>query len=161
MHFPVVLAVDPSIVLPGIAVMQQQKLIAFGTIKLKSKDIEARYRELQYQLKNLIEQYNPEAMAVETQYLSPVMSNSIQKVSEMKGFCRGVFLNMRPNGKFYEVTPTQVKSALGIGRVSRAEGKAAAVKMARMMYPNVGKIDDNTADAIGVALATISQIMND
>lgn len=145
-----ILAVDPSIVCSGVVVLKGDSLVAHGTIKTKLKEQE-RYREIQMQVADAIREYKPDVLAIELQYLTGKNGDATLKTCTAKGIIEGVFLQLVPGGQIIEVRPSEAKAALGVsGNAAREDAKAAAIKMAGILF-NV-KVGNDVADAIGIGL---------
>lgn len=158
---PLILAIDPSIVCIGLAVMRGDQLLGTGLIKTKMAGTD-RFKEIQRKLKAVIEQHKPDILAIETQYLGGLRGNAVLKTTEVKGLCKGVFLSIVPNGQIYDIVPSEAKQALGLpgGRTKRKDAKGQAIRMVSLMYPKAGVLNDNAADAVGIGLASLAYIQN-
>lgn len=147
-----VLAIDPSINHLWFAVVEDWALLVCYTIHSKSEG-DARVLELGREVGALVKVFQPDAFAIETQYFWRMMSNSVLKTCEVKGACKMAAYLQNPSLVFKDITPSQAKAAMGIARVKRAEAKKLAVQFVREKFSYVKKIDDNAADAVGIALA--------
>lgn len=153
-----ILAIDPSICSLGIAIMEGRTVLKAGTLRTKL-DWNERMKEIANIIKVIVEEHRPEALGIETQYLTWLNSNAVLKTCEVKGICRWVFMTLVKHWKVYDISPSTVKSALGLpgGRTPRVELKKMAIAYIRENYPHIKKVDDNTADAIWIGLAVFKE----
>lgn len=147
------LSIDPSIVKLGFAVFDNKKLIFSGTYKTK-KEGEDRYKEIAEFIENIIKKCEIKDMCIEYQYLTWLRSNAILKTSRVSGICQWVFSLLCKNGKFVSIAPAKIKKLLKV-KGKRKEAKKETILKIKKLYPHLGKVDDNTADAIALWLVCI------
>ncbi len=148
----ITLGIDPGYDRIGWAIGEglgsKPKIIDFGCIQTNKKDsIFDRYQAIENKLQKIIDQHQPQELAIETLFFSKNKKTALQ-VSE----ARGVILSCctRNNLNISQYYPNQIKlTVTGNGQAN----KAAVEKMIRLQLdiPQL-KIIDDTIDAIGIVL---------
>lgn len=147
-----ILGIDPGIGRTGWGVVEPQgsrfKTYGYGCIEtLPNDDLSRRLYALYDEIINLIDEYQPEEMAIEDLFF-----NTNAKTALIVGQARGVVLlaAAQKNLPIAVYTPLQVKMALtGYGR---AEKNQVGVMVKTLLgLPSIPKPDD-TADALAIAL---------
>lgn len=152
-----ILAIDPSICSLGVALLDWQNLVSVWTLKTKSEWAD-RYAEIAIKLRQVIGEFLPDVLAIETQYLTWTMSNSVLKTCEVKGVCKWVFLSSVSRGRIFDIEPSKAKAMAGITG-KRADVKKQMIEFVKRLFPQIRgiKVDDNGADAIAIGLACFSE----
>ncbi|MFZ5376981.1 MAG: crossover junction endodeoxyribonuclease RuvC [Patescibacteria group bacterium] len=147
----VVLAIDPGYDRLGWAVGQKKdnkiKVQAYGLIQTDKKMILLeRYRFLINQLENIIGQYQPSELAIETVFFSTNKKTALQ-VSETRGVI--IATALRKGMRVFEYMPNQVKlTVTGYGKAD----KKAVEKMVRLELAIKEKMIDDTLDALAILI---------
>lgn len=150
----IILGIDPGYAITGYAIIEVNSktkttaLIDYGCILTSSKDIFSKRLLIVYNgVRDIIEKYNPDKMAIENIYFAKNTKTAI-KVSEARGV-----ITLAATIKNIDVlgfTPLQVKQALtGYGRASKSQ--------IQQMVKNILKLKsiprpDDAADALAIAL---------
>ena len=152
-----ILGIDPGIGRCGFAILEQDRknirLLQAGCIVTESKDKETdRLLELVKDLENIIEQWEPKVMAIESLFF---ISN--QKTAISVAQARGAILvtGAAHKLKIIDITPLQVKmSVTGYGKADKKQVETMIVKLL-----NLKKIPrpDDAADAVAIAWAGIGR----
>lgn len=148
----IILGIDPGTAITGYGVLSQDgnylRRIAFGAIRTKAdQPIASRLLQIYQQLQQLIQEYHPEAVAVEELFF-----NKNVRTALAVGQARGVVLlaAAAANVTIAEYTPLQVKQAVvGYGRAEKIQVQ----EMVRVLLclPEIPKPDD-AADALAIAI---------
>lgn len=147
-----ILGIDPGIATIGFSVLDtdrgKQNLLCCGVITTPAAtSLSSRLERIYSDLKELIESYSPEAMAVEELFFN---TNITTGISVAHG--RGVILlaAYQAGLSVFEYTPSQVKQAVvGYGK---AEKRQVIDMVTRILHlPSPPKPDD-AADAVAIAL---------
>lgn len=147
-----ILGLDPGTATTGWGVIEEVKgepiVKAFGCIETpKTKTDNKRLQEIARDLREILDKYQPDEVAVEDLFFFKNLKTAI-KVAQ----ARGVLLLIPTENKIpvYEYTPLQIKQALtGYGRAEK--------KQVQIMVQNILKLKkipqpDDAADALAVAL---------
>ena len=152
-----ILGIDPGSTLIGYGCIEDDgkgktTLITSGVIKIKAKELPEKLKELGSRLEELLKETGPALVGIEKLFFSKNKKTALEVAH-----ARGVILAelLRLNLPVREFTPGEVKSAV------TGYGSADKIMVAKM----VGKIlgitelegDDNTSDAIAVALTTAAR----
>ena len=147
-----IIGIDPGYAITGYGVIDYQgnhfKLITSGAIETKKGvPFPNRLEKIYDDMMKLIEDYKPDAIAVEELFFN---TNTTTAIGVAQG--RGMILvaAAKTNTPIYEYTPLQVKQAVvGYGR---AEKKQVQMMVQRIL--NVEKIPklDDTTDAMAIAM---------
>ena len=148
----VILGIDPGYAIVGYGVIEYQnnhfRVLDFGAITTKAHtDFNDRLLHIHAGLTNLIEIYNPQAMAIEKLFF-----NTNQKTAIDVAQARGVILlsARQHNVNIFEYTPLQVKqSVVGYGR---AEKKQVQEMTKLLLNLDAVPKPDDTADALAMAI---------
>lgn len=149
---PLILGIDPGYDRIGWAIGQgaspKPTILDFGCIQTNKNDsLVERYQAIEQQLQQIITQYQPIVLAIETLFFSKNKTTAL-KVSE----ARGVILSSCARNKLdiFEYHPNQIKlTVTGNGHAN----KAALEKMVHLQLdlPHQ-KIIDDAIDAIGIVM---------
>jgi len=147
----IILGVDPGTASPGygvIDVANSPRLINYGCLKTSSKtDMVQRLRSIYLQIKNIVEEFCPQEIAVED-----VFFNRNVKSALFVGQARGVILlgASYQGAKIFNYTPLQVKQAItGYGQASKEQVQHMVKKTLSLSYLPT---PDDASDAIAIAL---------
>jgi len=156
-----IIGCDPSLTCTGYAILEDDKIICYGSVKTNAdQDIKDRYKIIFDEIWGILNEYKPDVMGVESQYLNGIMSNSILKIVEVAGIIEGSFYAYCENNKldkrFLSVSPNEAKSAIGVGKLPRKESKEAVKKMICLMYKELDKkgVTQDVYDAVSIAIFT-------
>lgn len=147
-----ILGIDPGTAICGFSILDYKgnkfNLIEYGVVRTPAHtDLEKRLLTIYKELKELIEKYKPEFLAVEDLFF-----NTNAKTALSVGHARGVILLLGAmmGLEVYSYTPLQVKQ--GVVGYGRAEKKQIQ-EMVKLIL-NMEKIPrpDDAADAIAVAI---------
>ena len=148
----IILGIDPGIAIVGWGVLEYTaskfKVLGYGSIETPSTmATEDRLCAVYSELKNIIQKYKPEHMAIEELFWNTNQKTGI-RVSEARGV---ILLCGRMLGlEIHEYTPLQVKQAVvGYGRAEKKQ----VISMVTLLLglPKPPKPDD-TADALAIAI---------
>ena len=148
----IILGIDPGLAIVGYGVIEYKasrfKTLGYGALTTPAgMPIEDRLCMLHRGMKELIERYRPDEMAIEELFFNTNITTGIQ-VAEARGV---LLMSAREEGlAISEYTPLQVKqSVVGYGRADKKQ----VITMVQMILnlTNVPKLDD-TADALAIAI---------
>lgn len=149
-----ILAIDPGYERLGIAVLEKKQgdkketLLFSECFKTKKTNTHAeRLFLLGKEISNIIEKYKPEALSIETLFLT-TNHKTVMLVSEARGVI--LYEGARNNLSIHEYSPPQIKSAVaGDGHAD----KKAIIKMVPLLIKLDRKLKhDDEYDAIAVGL---------
>jgi crossover junction endodeoxyribonuclease RuvC len=148
----VILGIDPGLAIVGWGVIEYQnmhfRMVACGSITTEAGiPTEDRLAEIYDGMKQLIERYRPDAIAVEELFFNTNITTGI-RVAE----ARGVILLCAAQKKISvaEYTPMQVKQAVvGYGRAEKKQVIAMVTAILKLQKPPK---PDDTADALAIAV---------
>jgi crossover junction endodeoxyribonuclease RuvC len=147
-----ILGIDPGIGRCGWGIVDYEKskfsLVDYGCVETSAGlEVSVRLAQIYDQLKNQIEAYKPEAVAVEELFF-----NTNAKTAFVVGQARGAILLLAAQQKLIPAiyTPLQVKMALtGYGRAEKSQiGQMVKVLLKLSSIPK----PDDAADALAIAL---------
>lgn len=147
-----VLGIDPGFALVGFGVVDQigseYKIVDYGVISTtKDESFSTRLAIIYEGMKNLIETYKPDAIALEELFFFKNQKTVIP-VAEARGVI--VLAGIQYKSEMFEYTPLQIKQALtGNGRAEK--------KQIQFMVKNILGLEkvpkpDDAADAVAVAI---------
>jgi len=158
-----IIGVDPGIASVGVAILEnpRAKLIAAQHFEANAKTLDCRVAKYAKYFDELLEEYKPDIVAIETQYFAPygkktgAVAVSIIKV----GLVRGAFIGVASirNIPTMGIYPTEAKLALtGDGSAN----KNKMIECAQSIFKVELRItEDHVADALGIALAGLKQTL--
>lgn len=159
----IVLGVDPSISDTGYAIMKNKKLVHYGHVKTSSKDEYMGRMQVFYKtIQDLCTKYKPDTLAIETQYInfSGFSSNSILKVTELKGVIEGAYWSIVESGLVIDINPKTVKSYIGLPiKAKREEAKIASLAYVNDNYKTFSSKNNNESDAVLIALCAFDHVV--
>jgi len=139
-----ILGIDPGLENTGWAVVDGERLIGYGVVKIKSKD---RLKDIYNSVEKIIKKYKIKEMAVESMFFVK-NARSALKVSEAIGVIK--VCGVKNGVEVTEYTPLQVKMALtGYGRAEKEQVEQMVgtyLKLPKVIQPL------HAADAVAVAL---------
>lgn len=148
----VILGIDPGLAIVGWGVLEYKgsrfRTLGYGSIQTPSTmSTEDRLVEIHKGMKQLIDTYKPDCMAVEELFWNTNQTTGI-RVSEARGV---ILLSGAENGlSIHEYTPLQVKQAVvGYGR---AEKKQVITMVTMLLNLEKPPKPDDTADALAIAI---------
>ena len=148
----IILGIDPGYAIVGWGVIEYSgsrfKVLGYGSIETPAHTpTESRLVQICEGIRELVEKYKPDAMAVEELFFNTNITTGI-KVAEARGV---IIMKAHSMGvKIAEYTPLQVKQAVvGYGR---AEKKQVIMMVTRLLNLEKPPKPDDTADAVAVAL---------
>lgn len=150
-----IMAVDPSLTASGFALMAEDEVKAVYELKPKAEG-DARLGEIAKIVYGLLIKWQPDILAIETQYIA-VRSSSVLRVVEVKGIIEGVYLaDCCLQGKkpiIIEVAPTEARKSLGMaGRLNRKEGKLEIKSRIMEKFPFIRGFAQDIYDAVAIGL---------
>lgn len=149
----IIIAIDPGYDRLGVAVLEKpknttEKILYSECIQTKSHDdFNIRLAIIGKKIRDIIEKYKPEYMAIEGLFFSKNTKTAL-KVSESRGVV--IFQASDKNIPVYEFTPNQIKVAVtGYGKATKKD-----MYMMTQRLINVGdkKMMDDEIDAIAIGL---------
>ncbi len=149
----IILGFDPGIATLGYGVIQTEKgkkpqMLDYGIVSTpKEENIAVRLAMLEKGVKQIIDKYKPNEIAIEELFFAKNVKTAITVAH-----ARGVVLLtcVKECGRIYEYTPLQIKQALtGYGRADKKQIQAMV-----KMFLNLKAVPkpDDAADALAVAL---------
>jgi Holliday junction resolvasome RuvABC endonuclease subunit len=152
-----IIAVDPGLSKTGIVILLGQKLLYKELITL-NKDEWGRLRQIHERIRKITEQFQPDYLAIENQYLGFNAGVAI-KLSALRGIIMGAYWGYNIKGEIVLVSPLEAKSAMGVNtKLKRDESKLAVRKMVELMYPELKGEEEDIIDAISIALGGFNKI---
>ena len=160
----IILGIDPGYAIVGYGVIEYNnnhfKVLDFGAVTTKAHtDFTDRLLHIYSGIRNLVEIYNPQAMAIEKLFFNTNQKTAID-VAQARGV---IILAARQHGvPIFEYTPLQVKqSVVGYGR---AEKKQVMEMVKRICNLKAVPRPDDAADAIALAICharSSTSLLND
>lgn len=151
-----ILGIDPGYERLGIAILEknlgkkEQVLFSECFKTSAKKEFAVRLLEIGQEVKQVIEKYKPEALAIETLFL-----NTNQKTAMYVAEARGVVIYEAKKAglQIFEASPPQIKSAVtGYGKADKAQ----IIKMVKLLVgfqkDSKKRESDDELDAIAIAL---------
>lgn len=148
----VILGIDPGFGITGYGVIKVEKekieILTYGCIKTLTKDpFPKRLKEVYQGLKNIIQKYTPDQVAIEKLYFARNVTTAM-KVGEARGVA--ILVAALAETPIKEYTPLQVKQTLtGYGRAQKSQIQQMVkmlLKMDKIPRP------DDAADALAIAI---------
>jgi crossover junction endodeoxyribonuclease RuvC len=148
----VIIGIDPGIAIVGWGVLEYSgskfKVLGYGSIQTPAgMPTEDRLCAVYKELKDIINKYKPDHMAIEELFWNTNQKTGI-RVSEARGV---ILLCGRMHGlKIFEYTPLQVKQAVvGYGRAEKKQIISMVTMLLNLEKPPK---PDDTADALAIAI---------
>lgn len=142
-----VIAVDPGYDRVGIAAFSDEGLSYSECFIPDTKVFEQRLLKIRNRLKELVDEYRPAALALETLFFSKNQKTAL-KVAEARGAIIVTATEMWL--PIYEYSPQAVKIAV---TGSGAADKGAVIKMVERLIPGISATYDDEYDAIALGVA--------
>ncbi|MBE6706109.1 MAG: crossover junction endodeoxyribonuclease RuvC [Ruminococcaceae bacterium] len=148
----IILGIDPGLAIVGWGVVEYKashfKVLGYGAIETPAgTPTEERLSMIFDGIRQLIETYRPEHVAVEELFFNTNITTGI-RVAEARGVI--IMCAHKLGVKVYEYTPLQVKqSVVGFGR---AEKKQVIAMVTMLLGLNKPPKPDDTADALAIAI---------
>lgn len=148
----IILGIDPGYAIVGYGVLEYKnskfRVLEYGSIQTKAgTDFNQRLLMIHRGMKELIDRYNPDAVAVEELFFNTNTKTAI-KVAQARGVV--LLSGALSTAEVFEYTPLQVKQAVcGYGRADKTQVQ----QMVKILL-NLEKVPkpDDTADALAVAI---------
>ena len=147
-----ILGIDPGLAAIGYSLVNLSgnkfSVVEFGTIQTEAQLTDVKRLQLIYQrLNKIIEEFNPEQMAVEELFFNKNVKTAIRV-----GQARGVILlcGAKAGMKVAEYTPLQVKQA--VAGYGRARKKQVQQMVKTLLNLDCIPASDDAADALAVAI---------
>lgn len=148
----IVLGIDPGTATMGYGIIKKDGMdltcLEYGLIKT-DKDIpdSQRLREIDEDLEEIFNQFNPDILAIEKVYFGKNVKTAMT-VSQAKGVV--MLKAAKNNADVYEFTPSQIKSTVA------GHGKAKKMKVQKMIKSQLNLKErprpNDAADALGAAI---------
>ncbi len=148
----IILGIDPGFAIVGWGVIEYSgsrfKVLGYGSVETPAHiPMEERLLMINNGIKQLVETYHPDVMAVEELFFNTNITTGI-RVAEARGVIIMCAHSLRV--KIFEYTPLQVKQAVvGYGR---AEKKQVIAMVTRLLNLEKPPKPDDTADALAIAV---------
>ncbi len=149
----IILGVDPGLATLGYGVIEKNvqgnfRVLDYGVVLTpKSEGLPVRLAMLEEGLKNILDKYHPDEVAMEELFFSKNITTGIA-VAHARGVA--LLTCVKECGKLYEYTPMQVKQALtGYGK---ADKKQIQTMVTSMLHLEETPKPDDAADALAIAL---------
>ena len=149
----IVLGIDPGLATLGYGVIEKDnrgnvRALACGVVTTpKAESMPVRLAMLEEGITKILEQYNPDEIAMEELFFSKNITTGIA-VAHARGVA--LLTCVKRCGKLYEYTPMQIKQALtGYGKADKKQMQAVVTSLLKLSA--VPKPDD-AADALAIAL---------
>jgi len=151
----IVIGVDPGTAITGYGVVEylqgKESLVSYGVIRTPADmPMELRLLNIHREFNALLDQYQPEAVAIE-ELFHHKNAKTVISVAQSRGV---LLMNVAARAlEFAEYTPLQVKQAVsGYGNADKKQVQIMVQKILRMAQ--VAKPDD-AADALAIAICHI------
>lgn len=148
----IILGIDPGLAIVGWGVIEYKnarfRTVAYGSVQTPAgMRTEARLKAIYDGVKELIEAYHPEAVAVEELFFTNNITTGI-RVAEARGV---ILLAAEEAGlSIHEYTPPQVKQAVvGYGKAEKRQVISMVTMLLGLKAPPK---PDDTADALAIAI---------
>ena len=156
----VVIALDESTVSTGYAIFKDNKLIDYGAITQKSKNVLERVNNIINEIEKLIDKYNPNDMVIEN--IQITMSAPTAKALMGLQFMIEM-LSYQKNIKCTSIRTTHWRKVLGLSnssRVKKEDKKREAMEYVKNKY-NINEGINDITDAICIGECFIKENENE
>ncbi|MFG0305329.1 MAG: crossover junction endodeoxyribonuclease RuvC [Phycisphaerales bacterium JB040] len=156
-----VLGIDPGLNITGFGCVEgevlSETIVDAGVFRLakagaadSAESLSARLVELERDLKDLIEELKPDAVAVEAMFTNPKHPGTIVKMAHGRGV---VLLTIKRSGTpVIELPPAEVKKGIaGHGQAKKAQMQDAIMHLFRLAEPP----QPDMADALAIAVTAL------
>jgi crossover junction endodeoxyribonuclease RuvC len=144
----IILGVDPGTVTTGYAVIDGETILDFGCIRPPTKlTLPERYLVIFNAIEHLIRKFQPEAVSVETQFMSK-NAQSTMKLSMARGTV--MLAAAKNNVSVYEYSPRKAKQAI-VGNGGASKEQVQRMLQILLKLPSLPEPAD-AADALALAM---------
>lgn len=153
-----VVGIDPGLTTTGYGVVEQSggttRAVAAGAIRTSSdRDLGERLAELHHDLCDLVDEYRPEAAAIEQVFVNRNLQTAIS-VARASGVA--ILALAQAGIPVFEYQPTAIKSAVtGDGRATKRQVQAMVARRLRLA---AAPSPADAADALAVALCHLQSL---
>ena len=149
-----VLAIDPGFDRIGVALVAKDELLYSHCIETNRKlPHNKRLLEIGVFVEKLIEEWQPEALAIETLFFNKNITNAL-KVSEARGVV--LYQASRAGLKIFEYSPQEIKIAVtGYGKADKLQVETMVKKLIKTPHVSLSALDDEI-DAIAVGITHLA-----
>lgn len=155
-----ILGIDPGYERLGIAILEKNKgdqkeiLIHSECFKTSSKlDFNERLLILGKKVEEIIKEYKPEMLSIETLFLN-TNQKTVMQVAEVRGII--IYLARKYNLKIFEASPPQIKSSItGYGKSDKEQIRKMVGLLINLPKEKSESLDDEL-DAIAIALTAFA-----
>ncbi len=147
----IILGVDPGTRITGFGIIRSQnsqiQVLDYGTIRPPANaPLAKRYLAIFEALCHLIAKYQPQGLAVETQFVQKNVQSAL-KLGMARGAC--LIAAAQADIEVFEYAPTRAKkSVVGKGHASKSQMQ----KMIRLLLNITEEVQEDAADALAIAL---------
>jgi len=151
-----ILGIDPGTTLVGYGVIEETaaglKAITYGKLKIKSKTLNEKLKEVAAQTNLLIKKLKPDLVGLEKLFFSKNRKTALAVAQ-----ARGVIVSeiMSQGIPLIELTPAEVKIA--VTSYGRADKEMVRKMVTKILDLNDFNEDDNVSDALAVAICAANQ----
>jgi len=155
-----ILGIDPGFERLGVAILEKksgdkrEQVLHSECFKTSAKlEFDERLLLLGNKIKDLIKEYKPEVLAIETLFLT-TNHKTVMRVAEARGVV--IYEASKVGLRIFEASPPQIKVAVaGDGKADKTQ----IIKMVKMLVEvDKGKSSDDELDAIAIALTAFAHI---
>ncbi len=148
-----VMGIDPSLNSTGYCIIEREgeklSILGKGVIKTPQKSVSEKLHSLVKNIKEIIDFYSPEEVALENVYNSPFKKSSILLALSSGALISAVCEKNKP---LFQYTTTEVKKAVtGWGRADKKDVE----RMVKRLLKIEGRLSSDVSDAIAVAICHI------
>lgn len=149
-----VLGIDPGVTATGYGIIQNEDCVDVGTIRPKVKQAHERLVMICDQIKKLVDDSNPDYVALEKVFYHKNIQSLIQS-SELRGAIIITLLNC--GVQVVEYTPTQIKlTTTGNGRASKQQVRYMIEKI--MLGQQHKRVSHHATDALSIAYTAARRV---
>lgn len=150
-----ILGIDPGTTRIGYGLIESNglKLLNYGVIETREKNLPKKIAELISQLREFLVQYAPDLLAIEKIYFAKNRKTALD-VAQARGAM--LALCLEKNIPIVEYSPNEIKSQVTGYGLADKQGVAKMVKM----ILNVGTLSgyDDASDALAIAITAASKL---
>lgn len=155
----IILGIDLSKAKPGIAVLslELKKIVYIDDFESKEDKTYYRFLEIKYWLKNMIDTFNPEAVMIEKEFITPTKFGSKASIPLLKlhGY---VYMIIKEYGlPMYEILPRSARAFLKIKPNTKEEAFNYIKKNFKELNFSDFKKENDKADAIITVLNYLNE----
>ncbi|PIT93312.1 MAG: crossover junction endodeoxyribonuclease RuvC [Candidatus Harrisonbacteria bacterium CG10_big_fil_rev_8_21_14_0_10_38_8] len=153
-----ILGVDPGSTLIGYGLIDQDKNdnlkeLDHGLITIKATTLPEKILLLSFKFQELLDKTKPEYVGIETLFFAKNKKTAFE-VAHARGVL--LYLLLKNQIPFKEITPNEVK--VSVTSYGNADKDQVATMVKKILHLEELKGDDNTSDALAVAIAVSSLI---